>query len=120
MKKTFKFLPGHRNLIMNVAKCVHEEISSKESKPENTMEHLLNQMEPPISNVLKEFIQTALVNDGKSANLNRYSDIMQSFSTYIYLLCGRQCYEVLCNNLPMPAASTVGEEHLELAVHHQF
>lgn len=63
--------------------------------------------EPALSNLLKELVQMALSNFGKPQNRNRYSEFVQYFSAYIFMICGRKCYEFLQNNLPLPSVSTV-------------
>lgn len=109
----FHFVPGHRDLIKNLSK----EISKKalaERQHSNFWEQLDEiatqaNRDPALSNVMKELIQTAIENFGKTANLNRYSETIQYLSVYIYMLCGRQSYEILSKNLPIPAVSTVCE-----------
>lgn len=110
--KTFTFLPGHKGLILKIGEIVAKSTSSEEEANESNMVRLWNTIEhfgPALPQMLKEMIQTALINSQTTPNLNRYSDVIKYFSIYVYLLCGRQCYEVLCSNLAMPAASTIGK-----------
>lgn len=46
-------------------------------------------------------------NQGKSKNARQYNDAIRLFSTYIFLLCGRTCYETLSKSLPMPSTKTI-------------
>ena len=63
--------------------------------------------EAGFSVILKELILTAIHNGNLSKNNAEYSDIIRYFSTYIYLIGGRSCYEVLSQNLPLPSRSTI-------------
>lgn len=57
--------------------------------------------------ILTELIKTANKNKNRSKNGYQYEDIVKYFSTYIFLLCGRTCYETLNKNLPMPSTKTI-------------
>lgn len=110
-EKLFKFLPGHRKLIIEVGKIVANSTASNEQDVQSQITHLWNTIEqfgPVLPNILKELIQTALENSQTSPNLNKYSDVIKYFAIYVYLMCGKQCYEILNSNLAMPAASTIG------------
>lgn len=94
---TFKFKPGHRIFLMNLKKQVNlwnetEKVSHDTSS---------------FSYILQKFIQTAEGNAGAQPKGHRYDKSIQSFSTYIYLMCGKNCYETLSANLPIPKAITV-------------
>lgn len=113
--KTFKFLPGHASIIVGVSEKFSKAADLREQKLQTNFANILDQInsfEPALPNILKELFQTALSNSQVTDNLNRYPDTLKYFAMYIYLLCGRQCYEVLCSNLAMPAASTIGK-HLQ-------
>lgn len=62
---------------------------------------------PSLPVILKEMIKTALRNAEYVKNHAQYSDIIRYFATYIYIIGGRSCYEVLYENLPLPSVSTV-------------
>lgn len=65
------------------------------------------QNEPVFSLSIKEYITNSL-NNCKNKTL---AGTLKSFKTsqHIFMLCGRNCYEVLCSNLSMPEAPTVCE-----------
>lgn len=110
--KQFEFISEHKDIILNLS---NQSGTSSETHSQFSLDQLHQMSEivannPAFSNVMKELIQTAITNYEKSPNLYRYSDILKYFATYVYLLCGRQCYEVLSNNLPMPAASTISKK----------
>lgn len=118
IEKQFQFAPGHRVLILSFPKQLeermHKTTSSFQSKDFfldffGQLEEISTRVknEPALSNVLKELVKTALNNFGKPPNRNEYSETMKYFSAYIYMICGRKCYEILQSNLSMPAVSTV-------------
>lgn len=87
----FKLLPGHRDLIISLSKI---SLLSQE-----------NSGKSEFSRMLKEFIHTAIENGERDCP--RYSDTIKWFATYVFLLCGRSCYEVLNHNLPLPSTKTI-------------
>lgn len=96
--ENFKFKPGHKVFLLNLSK---EVISWKEN--DDKIVHDTS----AFSFMLRKFIETAEKNFGKLPNGHRYDEANQSFSTYIYLMCGKACYETLSANLPIPKASTI-------------
>lgn len=56
---------------------------------------------------MKELINSMKLNQNLPPNGRRYSETLQSFATYIYMLSGKAAYEVLCRNLPLPQACTI-------------
>lgn len=99
----FKFLPGHRNFILNL-KCrlSSEEIISSilsKSKDQNTNKHFVP--------LLQTLIRTAEQNVNKISTQFRYDEIIRYFDMYIHMVCGKMCYETLSSNLPLPTSSTV-------------
>lgn len=111
-QKKFQILPGHRTIILNLSLKMHSKRKNHLEMFANTTATGLNfmeqaQSEPAIPFLLKEFIINSMNNFNKKPNSRRYSAIIQDFSTYIYILCGRYCYEVISRNLPMPQASTI-------------
>lgn len=135
-KNQFKFVPGHRTLILSLSEYATKlrernlerntrtktfelgsgssSASSSELQPDsvefweqfNEISLRINK-EPAFSNLLYEFITSALKNFKKTPNQYRYSEIIKHFSIYVYMMCGRNLYETLSRNLPIPAASTV-------------
>lgn len=96
----FKLKPGHKSFILNLPSRL------------NSFKGVQNDVSyetPNFSQILRTFIETAEANFGKHPNGFRYSEINRHFSTLIYLMCGRACYDTLCANLPIPQASTIGE-----------
>lgn len=57
--------------------------------------------------ILNEMIKTAESNMYRDKNHVIYSDTIRYFSTYVFLLCGRSCYEMLRSNLPLPSVKTI-------------
>lgn len=98
----FKFKPGHKIAILHLANQVKQLIESGFDEREK------NEL-CDFSIVLKSFIDTATSNSGRKPNGFRYNEINQYFSTFIYLFCGKACYETLSANLPIPQSITIRE-----------
>lgn len=98
-QKVFRFLPGHRNLILNLKNHLGEIRANLQN---NTMRNYSE-----FSFILKTMIETAEGNAGKVPTQYRYCEIMRYFASYIYMTCGKLCYETLCNNLPLPKPSSI-------------
>lgn len=119
----FHFLPGHRKLVLNFKKLFSFESELQRESVEPTLsksvlfsmnfERVLEELKdlvkdaPAFSGLLREIIQSAVENYSKSPNNHRYSQFIKYFAMYLFLLCGRQSYELLCANLPLPAVSTI-------------
>lgn len=99
---TFKLLPAHRNLLRRLPKYTEELIESRAKSK-------INFNDECFSVILRELIKTAYNNAEKDKNHQVYSDEIRYFCTYIYLLCGKQCYETLYRNLPIPSTKTVSK-----------
>lgn len=86
----FKFLPGHRNLLLNFPtfSC-------------NVQKHV------KFSLPLQKIIETAEQNYNKLKFHNKYDDVIRFFTTYLFLQCGRSCYAFLSRNLPLPSIKTI-------------
>lgn len=96
----FKFKPGHKKFLLelpNLIKKYNEEQHNKYGT-----KHCSN-----FAYVFKELIDVAIANSEKEPNGVRYSECIRYFATYIYLHCGKKCYETLCANLPLPKANTI-------------
>lgn len=96
----FKLKPGHKSFILNIPNRINH-LKEKKNDVPCTMSNF--------SQIVRTFIETAEANFGKHPNGFRYSQTNRDFSTFIYLMCGRACYDALSANLPMPQASTIGE-----------
>lgn len=94
----FMFKPGHKLFLLRLAKKVNGFLEKASVENQKTCN---------FSTVLRTFIETAEVNKGKSANNFRYDKINRYFATFIYLFCGRACYDTLSANLPIPQATTI-------------
>lgn len=60
---------------------------------------------PPL---LKKLVDSAVQNANKSPHVYRYDDDLKHYSTFLYIMCGKYCYESLYENLPIPSISTIG------------
>lgn len=97
----FRLKPGHRLFLMQLA----EKIRSK-NLVENI--HIAEKNQSPVySYILKKLIATAQANSAKDPKRYRYSEELRYFATYIYIMCGKSCYEVLSANLPLPKVTSV-------------
>lgn len=107
-QEIFKLLPGHRDFLIGLGKFLVEPNINAISKTNNKDFELQHELQRPgFSRVMKELIETALMNKQNEKNNAKYSDIIRYFSTYIFLLSGRSCYQVLYENLPLPSVETV-------------
>lgn len=102
----FQLLPGHRDLIVAIAKTINEQqLSEHENEYERFAKAIDNHSS--FSVILKELLKTALRNGKRSKNNFEYSEIIQYFASYVFILCGRACYTVLSKNLPLPSISSI-------------
>lgn len=60
------------------------------------------------SAILKSIIESADRNINTPSEAHRFNENLKYFCTYIYLVGGKLCYEVLSKNLYLPATSTIG------------
>lgn len=56
---------------------------------------------------MRELIKTAKNNAGKDFRQRRFSPSLQHFGMFLYMMCGKASYEIICNNIPLPQASTI-------------
>lgn len=98
-KKPFKFLPGHRILIENIPKYINEHECNETESSISTSSNF--------STILRSLIENTQINSPRNIKSLRYSEIIQAFSTYIYLMAGRACYDTLSANLPIPKSTTI-------------
>lgn len=97
--RPFRILPGHQALIKSLPQYI---------------EHIQEINQPPaatndFSYVLKLILESAENNIGREPKGRRYNESLSSYATFIYLMCGRACYEALSANLPIPQANTICE-----------
>lgn len=98
----FEFLPGHRELILEMPEYVKLYLVKTKTQETPTQNGAF-------STVLNALIETAQQNSNRDKNHAQYDDVIRFFSTYIFISSGRSCYEVLNDNLPMPSTKTVCE-----------
>lgn len=98
--KKFVFLPGHKAILLSLAPYI-EKYEQEMEIDDRSVEKL------PLSFIMKKMIRTAMNNKDKDQNHRRFPSEIRHFAIYIYTMCGKACYEVLCNNLPLPQANTV-------------
>lgn len=99
----FSLIPGHRKLIKVLGQKVttfeKEQVSNSKFDEFVTFSNA--------SPIMKELLINLKVNENIASNKRRYSEMIQWFSTYIFMLAGKAAYEVLSANLPIPQAATV-------------
>lgn len=100
----FQFLPGHRNFILTIAKTIDKEL---DQLSEDELLFKLIEKNPHFSVVMKELMKTALRNGQRMKNNAEYSEIIRHFATYLFIMCGRASYTVLCKNLPLPSIPAI-------------
>lgn len=98
--KKFKFKPGHKVAIL----CLADQ-TKKFKQAESNQNKQCKVTDVPF--ILKTFIDTMETNNGKDPKGYRYNDANRYFSIFVYLLCGKACYETLSANLPIPRADTI-------------
>lgn len=120
--KKFRFLPAHRLIILHLPSCGTAIFEADRAVTVNYSHDHLNASRS-IRNVndtteyslfLRMLLESAKENAGIPKNRFRYDNILQwiLFSTYIFLSCGRSCYETLSSNLPIPSKHTVCKFHI--------
>lgn len=102
----FSFKPGQKAFLLALPNQIKQ---MRETKPDLKLLLKLNDF----SCIIKTFIQTIETNHGRHPKGFRYNDINRNFATYIYLLCGKACYQTLSANLPIPKAETICKIQLQ-------
>lgn len=110
--RKFRFLPAHRLIIFHLPSYATAILEANRTVDVNhSHEHLSTSRSirdgTEYSFFLRKLIESAEKNAGTTKNRFRYDEILQLFSTYIFLSCGRSCYETLSSNLPIPSKHTV-------------
>lgn len=101
---SFKFKPGHKIFLLQLPNQIK---ILREAKAKNPQRECLPPRMSNFSYILKTFIETADANLSKHPKGHRYCEANRNFSIYIYLLCGRACYETLSANLPIPSSNAI-------------
>lgn len=96
----FVLKPGHKLTIFHLA-------NKAKSLLKATVDETMQLNTSQFSFILKTFIETAQSNTGRAQNGYRYNDINRYFSTFVYLFCGKSCYETLSANLPIPSVNSI-------------
>lgn len=96
----FKLLPGHKDFILSISKY-----KLNLGSAQNVDSADMGNATLPI--VLQEMIKTCMQNAGTNKHHVQYNDLIRYFSTYVFLLAGRSCYEFLRSNLELPSTKTV-------------
>lgn len=95
-------LPGHRKFIIALGKRAKDfESSLGNIKKKGKVDISAT------SFILQELLKTAAQNANVNPKQHRYSEVIQWFATYVFLIGGRSAYEFLASNLPLPSVSTV-------------
>lgn len=94
----FSFLPGHKKVLLVLSQKAKEYKNKSKCKQWDLSNATF---------IMRELINSMSENSNTPANGHRYSEAIQWFATYIYMMCGKAAYEVLCNNLPLPKDSTI-------------
>lgn len=103
-ENNFEFLPGHRVFLSNLPNDIGRMKEVNKNLP---------QIEKSTANcshfpfMLKALIETAESNSNGHPSGNRFNKNVQDFATYIYMMCGRACYDTLSANLPIPKSNTI-------------
>lgn len=97
----FKFLPGHRVIILEWPATILSDKKSNERDQTFTVNH------PAFSPICREIISSALTNYNRDPKGRTFSDLLMKFSIYVYILAGKSSYEVISSNLPLPKAGTI-------------
>lgn len=107
----FRFLPAHRLIILHLPFYVAAIFETNRTVAVKYSLEPVRNGTTEYSFFLKKLIESAEKNTGIPKNRYRYDKVLQLFSTYIFLSCGRSCYETLSSNLPIPSKHTVCKFH---------
>lgn len=111
---TFRFLPAHRLIILRLPiyiAAIFEANRAVAVKYNQQHSGTIKSTDTKYSFFLKKLIESAEENAGMPKNRYRYDKALQLFSIYIFLSCGRSCYEMLSSNLSIPSKHSVCEFH---------
>lgn len=103
-----QLLPGHRTSLLSLPSLVDEyELHIEQYK--KMKQHLpdIAQTDSHYTFIMKELIKTAKDNGDRGPHQRRFSQPLQNFGMLLYMMCGKVSYEIICNNIPLPQASTM-------------
>lgn len=109
-KQQFKFLPGHRVLLLEWAKKQHwgqQNIASN-----STSDETIQINHPAFSPIFRDIIRSALKNHDRPPTGHRFSALLTDFCMYIYIMAGKECYETLSGNICISKAGTMCKYHV--------
>lgn len=100
--KEFSFLPGHKAILLSLPSYVDEfDRTTQKSSTDCFVDTL------PLSYIMKKMIKTGMKNYDRDKKHNQFLVEIKHWATYLYMMCGKACYEILCHNLPLPQANTI-------------
>lgn len=108
-QQKFKFLLGHRALLLNWCEELNKPIYDENIDEKNVQKLLFGINHPAFSSIMKDLIAFALINHEKSPNNHRFSDLLRDFSIYIYIMAGKATYEIIAANIPLYKAKTISK-----------
>lgn len=97
--RPFQLLPGHRALIESLPQYIDQININNQS--------IVSQCPADFSTMLKLLIENAERNSGRETKGRRHIQLLTHFATFVYLNCGRACYETLAANFPLPSVNTI-------------
>lgn len=103
-EERFEFLPGHQSTLLSLrnkiecmqSQSVDQALNFVTDVDNDHVEEFIEKSKYTI--ILREFMKTADKNWNKPNTAQRYDDIVRYFAAYVFLLCGRTCYETLNEN----------------------
>lgn len=98
--RPFEIIPGHCAIILSLPSYV-DQVKNSATLSEK------QQCPIGLTYLLKTLNGIAEKNAGCDPKARRYDETIQYFATYLYMMCGKSCYETLSANLPIPQANTI-------------
>lgn len=101
-------IPQHFKVVDEI-----QTLLNKNKNLQTTIQNLLNPIVAPAQDsvtsydVLNLLVKTAKENQKTKQNGYRYDDVIKKFSSYIFMLSGRLCYETLSKNIGLPSPSSI-------------
>lgn len=91
----FEFLPGHKELLIQISKILREQPILETNEHEHSN----------YTSLLKSLLDSAEQN--AKSNRPKYENELMYFCVYIFLIGGKFCYETIQKNLSIPAITTI-------------